>query len=166
MWTFGGMVGYHGMNSVGVAELDNALFGDGPPSQWGKGMPIFPLKRLMLECDHVDQIIRLYRTIPMAMNCNYVVCDGHGNIMDLETTTAGIEIIRDHGPGFLAHANHYHWSRYPGVKTFPPAWKDSFHREGRMTSLIKAKIGSIGLDDVQEISQRPQRISNKHLPSH
>jgi hypothetical protein len=31
MWTFGGMIGYHGMNSAGVAEFDNALFGEGPP---------------------------------------------------------------------------------------------------------------------------------------
>jgi isopenicillin-N N-acyltransferase-like protein len=148
MWTFGGMIGYHGMNSVGVAEFDNALLGLGPAGRWG--MPTYPVKRLMLECDHVDQIIRLYQTIPMAANCNYVVCDGHGNILDLETTTAGPEVLRDQGAGFLAHANHYLSPRYSGQKNFPTDWKDSFARQERMNSLIQAKFGSLALDDTKK----------------
>jgi isopenicillin-N N-acyltransferase-like protein len=148
MWTFGGMIGYHGMNSAGVAEFDNALLGPGPARRWG--MPTYPLKRLMLECEHLDQIVRLYHTIPMAASCNYVVCDGHGNILDLEATTAGLEILRDQGAGFLAHANHYLSSRYSPQKNFPAAWRDSFARQERMNSLLQAKFGSLGLDDTKK----------------
>jgi isopenicillin-N N-acyltransferase-like protein len=148
MWTFGGMIGYHGMNSVGVAEFDNALLGPGPAGRWG--MPTYPVKRLMLECDHVDQIVRMYQTIPMAANCNYVVCDGHGNILDLEATTAGPEVLRDHGAGFLAHANHYLSPPNSPQKDFPANWKDSFARQERMDSLIQAKFGNLALDDTKK----------------
>src|ERR1044071_8346576 len=34
IWTFGGMLGYHGMNSAGVAHFSNALSG-GPRNQVG-----------------------------------------------------------------------------------------------------------------------------------
>ena len=145
MWTFGGMIGYHGMNSAGVAEFDNALFGDGPPSQWG--MPHYPVKRLMLECDHVDQIIRLFQAIPVAFNTNYVVCDGHGNIRDIEATTAGPEVLREHGACFLAHTNHFLSFRYRHQESLPNEWKDSFQRLERANWLIKAKFGSLTVED-------------------
>jgi hypothetical protein len=47
MWTFGGMLGYHGMNGVGVAHFANAL-GGGPRGRFA--MPHYPVKRMMLEC--------------------------------------------------------------------------------------------------------------------
>ena len=59
MWTFGGMIGYHGMNAGGVAHFANAL-GGGPAN--AMGLPHYPIKRMMLECDHVDQVVRLLRT--------------------------------------------------------------------------------------------------------
>jgi isopenicillin-N N-acyltransferase like protein len=148
MWTFGGMIGYHGMNSVGVAEFDNALLGDGPAGRMG--LPTYPMKRLMLECDHVDQIVHLYQTVPMAANCNYVVCDGHGNLADLETTTQGVNVLRDDGHGFLAHANHYLSQEYIGTYAhFPADWKDSFDRQRRMESLIQSHFGSLGCEDMK-----------------
>jgi len=142
MWTFGGMIGYHGINSAGVAEFDNALFGEGPPRKWG--MPHYPVKRLMLECEHVDQ---MYKTIPVAMNTNYLVCDGHNNILDIEATAAGPEVLTDGGTGYLAHSNHFLSQRYPSRENFPPDWKDSFPRLARMNALIEAKFGSLQVDD-------------------
>src|SRR5258705_285542 len=53
IWTFGGMIGYHGMNSAGIAHFANAL-GGGPSDRMG--MPHYPLKRMMLECNHMDQV--------------------------------------------------------------------------------------------------------------
>ena len=147
MWTFGGMIGYHGMNSLGVAHFANALFGDGPPTQWG--MPHYPLKRLMFECDHVNQIIQLCQTIPLASNANYILCDGHGNILDLETTTAGPEILRDHQAGFLAHTNHFVCPRYAQRQKFPEEWKDSFSRLERIDALLQTQIGYLSVDDLK-----------------
>jgi isopenicillin-N N-acyltransferase-like protein len=146
MWTFGGMIGYHGMNSTGVAHFANAL-GGGPDS--AMGLPHYPVKRMMLECDHVDQVARLLRTVPLASNGNYVLCDGHGNLLDIEATTAGPEIITGPQAGFLAHTNHYLCSRYARRENFAKSWKDSFPRLDRMNSLVRSKFGALSVDDIK-----------------
>jgi len=146
MWTFGGMIGYHGMNSHGVAHFANAL-GGGPAARFA--MPHYPVKRLMLECASVDQAAELLGRIPLGSNGNYVMCDGAGRILDVEATTAGPEILRDHGAGFLAHTNHFLCPRYARKENFDQSWPDSFPRVRRMNSLIQAKFGSITVADMQ-----------------
>ena len=146
IWTFGGMIGYHGMNSAGIVHFANAL-GGGPSDRMG--MPHYPLKRMMLECNHVDQVVKLLQTVPLASNGNYVLCDGHRNILDIEATSAGPEILKDNGAGFLAHTNHYLCSRYARKENFARSWKDSFPRLDRMNSLIQARFGSLSVDQIQ-----------------
>ncbi len=145
-WTFGGMICNHGMNSAGVAHFANAL-GGGPEGRMG--MPHYPLKRLMLECDRMDQIARLFETVPVASNGNYVVCDGRGAILDIEATTAGPEFLKDPGAGFLAHTNHFVCSRYARRENFDRSWKDSFPRLDRMNSLLQGKFGSLSVNELK-----------------
>lgn len=147
MWTFGGMIGYHGMNSGGIAHFANAL-GGGPASRFG--MPHYPLKRMMLECSHVDEVVHLFETVPLASNGNYVLCDGHGNILDIEATTAGPQILNDHWAGFLVHTNHFVSSPYARPENFAQSWKDSFPRLDRMNSLIQSRLGSLAVDDLKK----------------
>jgi isopenicillin-N N-acyltransferase-like protein len=146
MWTFGGMIGYHGMNAGGVAHFANSL-GGGPAN--AMGLPHYPIKRMMLECDHVDQVVRLLRTVPLASNGNYVLCDGHGNLLDIEATTTGPEIITDRKAGFLAHTNHFLCSRYALRENFAQSWKDSFPRLDRMNSLIGSRFGALSVADIK-----------------
>ena len=145
-WTFGGMIGYHGMNSAGVAHFANAL-GGGPEGRMG--MPHYPLKRMILECDRMEQITKLFRTVPLASNGNYVVCDGHDAILDIEATTAGPEFLKDSGAGFLAHTNHFVCLRYARRENFAQSWKDSFPRLDRMNSLVQGKFGSLSVGDMK-----------------
>jgi isopenicillin-N N-acyltransferase-like protein len=148
IWTFGGMLGYHGMNSVGVAHFQNAL-GGGPRTQFA--MPNYPVERMMLECDSLDQVLDLLTKIPLASNANYVICDGQGNIVDVEATTAGPEIIHDHGAGFLAHTNHFTCQKYATPENAQRSLADSYLRLDRINSLIKARYGSIQVDDMKGI---------------
>ena len=90
IWTFGGMIGYHGMNSAGIAHFANAL-GGGRGA--GSRMPHYPVKRLMLECSRGEVVICCQR-FQLASNGNYVLCDGHGKILDMEATTTGPEVIQ------------------------------------------------------------------------
>lgn len=145
-WTFGGMIGYHGMNSAGVAHFANAL-GGGPQSRFA--MPHYPVKRMMLECTSLDQAVKLLRTIPLASNGNYVLCDGNGSILDVEATTAGPEIIRDKGDGFLAHTNHFLCSRYARKENFEKSWQDSFPRIDRINELLRSRRGSVTVEDIK-----------------
>ena len=158
MWTFGGMLGYHGMNSAGVAHFANAL-GGGPKSKFA--MPHYPLKRMMFECTTLDQVVDLFRRVPLASNGNYVVCDARG-ILDIEATTAGPELIRDEGAGFIAHTNHFLCPRYAVKENFDRSWKDSFPRIEKMNALIKSRPDGVSVDDIKSFlrdhSGRPTSI--------
>ncbi|MEO7650398.1 MAG: C45 family peptidase [Bryobacteraceae bacterium] len=146
IWTFGGMIGYHGVNSAGVAHFANSL-GGGPAGRFG--MPHYPVKRLMLECTTAEQAIDLLAKIPLASNGNYVLCDGRGKIVDVEATTKGPEIIQDHGAGFIAHTNHYLCSRYARKENFEKSWQDSFPRIARINELIASRKGRVTVEDVK-----------------
>jgi len=105
---------------------------------------------MMLECDRMDQIARLFETVPQASNANYVVCDGHGAILDIESTSAGPEFLKDSGAGFLAHTNHFVCSRYATRENFARSWKDSFPRLDRMNALVQGKFGSLSVDELKK----------------
>jgi isopenicillin-N N-acyltransferase-like protein len=146
LWTFGGMLGYHGMNSAGLAHFENAL-GGGPRNRFG--LPHYPAERMMLECDRLDQAIDVLRKMPLASNANYVLCDGHGNIADVEATTAGTYVLPDQGAGYFAHTNHFVCPQYALPENFARSWADSFPRLERIDSLIKSHYGSIQVDDIK-----------------
>ena len=146
IWTFGGMLGYHGMNSVGLAHFENAL-GGGPRSRFG--LPHYPVERMMLECDRLEQVFDLLRKMPLEYNANFVLCDGQGNIADVEATTEGPEILRDRGAGYLVHTNHYLCQRYANQENFKRSLADSFPRLDRMDSLVKSRFGSMEVDDIK-----------------
>jgi isopenicillin-N N-acyltransferase-like protein len=149
IWTFGGMIGYHGMNSAGVAIFENALSEGGSVPSGRFAMPHYPVKRMILESSKVEQAIELFRTIPVASNKNYVICDGAGAILDVEVTTAGPEIIKDEGAGFLAHSNHFVCERYAKRETWDSMMPDSLQRRDRMNALIQAEMGSITVERIK-----------------
>jgi isopenicillin-N N-acyltransferase like protein len=145
-WTFGGMIGYHGMNSEGVAHFANAL-GGGPAARFA--MPHYPVKRLMLECSRMPQVLALLKTIPLASNGNYVLSDGAGAILDVEATTEGPLEIRDNGAGFLAHTNHFLAAPHATEENYRRGWKDSRPRLERMNSLLASKFGALTVEDLK-----------------
>jgi len=147
IWTFGGMLGYHGMNSAGVAHFSNAL-GGGPRSQFG--MPEYVYERMMLECSNLEQAIEVLRKLPLASNENFMICDAKGNIADVEATTAGLEVLRDQGAGYLVHTNHFLCQRYATAENFKRSLADSFPRLDRIGSLIRSRYGSIKVDDIKQ----------------
>jgi len=146
IWTFGGMLGYHGMNGAGVAHFSNALSG-GPRNQFG--MPEYVYERLMLECSTTEQVIDVLRKLPLASNENFVICDRQGDIADAEATTAGPEVIRDERAGYLTHTNHFLCRRYGTPENLKLSLADSVPRQERANELIKSRYGSIGLDDIK-----------------
>lgn len=145
IWTFGGMIGYHGINSAGIGHFANAL-GGGPASRFA--MPHYPVKRMMLECRDKDQVLELLGRVPLASNGNYVLCDAK-NILDVEATAAGPEVLSDSGRGYIAHTNHFVCSRYAKKENFDKSWKDSFPRLDRMNELLASKRGAAKVEDLK-----------------
>jgi isopenicillin-N N-acyltransferase-like protein len=165
IWTFGGMVGYHGINSEGVAHFANAL-GGGPAPRFA--MPHYPVKRMMLECANRNQAADLLRRIPLASNGNYVMCDTRG-ILDVEATTEGPEVPGDSGRGYIVHTNHFVCSRYAKKENFDKSWQDSFPRLDRMNALLESKKGAVAVSDLKRFlsdhSGKPASICRHHRES-
>jgi len=154
IWTFGGMIGYHGMNSVGVAHFANAL-GGGPAGRFA--LPHYPVKRLMLECRRMSEVVALLERVPLASNGNYVMADGEGEILNVEATTEGLQFVRDEGKGYLAHTNHYLSAPYAKQENFERSWPDSFPRLTRMNALLAEGMGRL---DVRMLQQHLSDHSN------
>jgi isopenicillin-N N-acyltransferase-like protein len=146
IWTFGGMLGYHGVNRLGVGHFANAL-GGGP--EWKLGLSHYPVKRMMLECHDLTEVRKLLQSVPVCSNGNYVLCDGAGQIADVELTSAGPHEIDDGGAGFIAHSNHFLCAPHACRENFNKGLADSFPRLERMRQLIAGKFGTIALDDVR-----------------
>ena len=146
MWTFGGMLGYHGMNEHGVSHFANAL-GGGP--SWKFALSHYPLKRLILEQRSVGDVLRLMRAFPVCSNGNYMLADGDGAILDVELTSDGPFVIDDNGAGFLVHSNHYLCAEHACPANFQHSLSDSFPRLDRMRDLIRSRFGAIELADVR-----------------
>ena len=149
IWTFGGMIGYHGINSAGVAIFENALSDDGAVPAGRFAMPHYPVKRRILESSRLDEVLKIFRNIPLASNKNYVMCDGAGGILDVEATTAGPEILRDEGTGFLAHSNHFVCARYVNQESPDAGLPDSIQRFNRINELIRGELGSVTVDRIK-----------------
>jgi predicted choloylglycine hydrolase len=147
IWTFGGMIGYHGMNSAGVAHFANAL-GGGPAGQFG--LSHYPVKRLMLECSTMGEVLDIFHRVPLASNGNYVVCDGDGVILDIEANSNGPQIVEDSGGGYIAHTNHYLCPLYGTRENYDKSVADSFPRLDQMNKMIEADKGRVSVDRIKD----------------
>ncbi|MCY2962876.1 MAG: C45 family autoproteolytic acyltransferase/hydrolase [Planctomycetota bacterium] len=146
MWTFGGMLGYHGMNEHGVAHFANAL-GGGPG--WKFALSHYPLKRLILEQRSLEGVLRLMREFPVCSNGNYMLADGSGAILDVELTSCG-PFLPAGSERFIVHSNHFLCPEFAGDANWRHSLPDSFPRLDRMRELIAGKFDTLDIADVRE----------------
>jgi isopenicillin-N N-acyltransferase-like protein len=147
MWTFGGQIGYHGLNAHGVAHFANSL-GGGPA--WRFALPHYPVKRLMLEQADLAGVLDVLGRAPVCSSGNYVLCDGAGRIADVELTPAGFALLEDEGAGFLVHSNHFVCGPYACPATDEASVPDSFPRLTRMRDLVASRFGRLTVADLKE----------------
>ena len=145
MFTFAGQLGYSGMNQYGVAHFANALY----DFQWQFGLPHYPLKRILLEQPNIDACISLLTQHRTCSAANKVICDGHGQIRDVEIHPTGIALFNDESPDHLLHANHYLTPEFVNYESY--SLKDSTSRLSRMRSLVKQNWGQISVETMKEI---------------
>ena len=148
MWTFGGMLGYHGLNEHGVASFANSV-GGGP--RWRPGLSHYPLKRLMLEQSNLASVREVMESYPVCSSGNYVLCDGARSILDVELTPEGASEIAPNGEGFLAHSNHFLCAPHACRENDAASLPDSFPRLDRIRSLIGKQSGSLTVESMKSI---------------
>lgn len=145
VWTFGGMIGYHGMNSAGIGAFANAL-GGGPAAK--HGLTHYPIKRMMLECSTLEQLLSVIDRVPLASNGNYMLNDLN-HILDVEWTTEQTHRLSDNGYGFLTHTNHFICPDHANPQNFEQSLPDSFSRLSRMNELIRSRFGKLSVSDMK-----------------
>jgi len=146
MWTFGGQLGYHGLNAHGVAHFANAL-GGGPP--WKFGLSHYPIKRMMLEQRTIGEVRLVLHHVPVCSNGNYVVCDGQGRIGDIELTPSGFAFVENER--FLVHTNHFLCGKHACAANHNVSVPDSFPRLERARQLVGEMFGHITVDDMKHV---------------
>lgn len=148
MWTFGGMIGYHGLNSRGVAHFANSL-GGGPA--WRLALPHYPVKRLMLEQRSLGDVLEMLQSVRVCSSGNYVLCDGEGAIGDVELTAEGFVVQEDGGAGFLVHSNHFLCAPHACAASDAASVPDSFPRLDRIRQLIGSHFGRLSVETMQQV---------------
>ena len=145
IFTFAGQVGYSGMNEYGLAHFANALY----DCDWQPGLPHYPLKRVMLEKQTIDECVELLTKHRTCSAANVLLSDGNGRIADVEVRPEGIALFQDEHPDCCLHTNHYLTAQFAAYETH--SLPDSVPRLVRMRALIKENWGAITVDSMKTI---------------
>jgi predicted choloylglycine hydrolase len=145
LFTFAGQLGYSGMNQFGLAHFANQLY-DAP---WKPGLPHYPLKRVILEQNNLDDCLKILRENPTCSAANMVFCLGDGQIADVEIRPEGVAQYTDTHPDSILHANHYLAPEFARHET--NTFKDSCSRLDRMRELVRENWGNITLNTLKTI---------------
>jgi isopenicillin-N N-acyltransferase-like protein len=143
MATFGGLLGYGGINSAGVGMMQNQLAN----STWRFGMPHYPLKRALLEQESLSGCLEVFGRARLGSCANYVLVDSR-NVLDVEATPDGFAVLQGEG-GCLAHANHFVDPDLAKDEQLLAALPDSAERNLRLNALLAERRGRIALDDAK-----------------
>ncbi|MGH2460530.1 MAG: C45 family autoproteolytic acyltransferase/hydrolase [Chloroflexota bacterium] len=146
MATFGGLIGYGGINSAGVGHMMNALAN----STWRMGLPHYPLKRALLEQTDLASCLGLYARAPVCSSANQVLVD-RDQVADLELVPEGPERLEPHtwAGDYVVHTNHFLSERLVADEQYLPRLPDSMPRYRRMEALIRERYGRLTLSDLK-----------------
>lgn len=132
MFTWAGVIGYPGFNEHGVAFVQNQLYTEG----WRVGVSHYPLKRRILECRNLAEVLDIMRQTTFSSAGNYLMVDGENRLVDAE-------IAAPHGLGVieatddtLAHTNNIRSPELEEFDTFLSQLPDSAPRCARADELV------------------------------
>jgi isopenicillin-N N-acyltransferase-like protein len=146
MATFGGLIGYGGINSAGIGYMANALAN----SIWRLQLPRYPVKRALLEQVDRDGCLRIFDRSPVCSSENNLIVDRNG-LVDVELTPTGYESFGPASPSadYIVHTNHFICSSLAADERYLPRLPDSLPRLGRIQSLVRERFGHLTLTDTK-----------------
>ena len=144
MATFGGLVGYPGVNGAGVAFTQNALSN----GTWRHALPHYPLKRVLLEQTSLDGCLAAIERASLASCGNMALGDSTGRVLDVEATPDGPAVLEP-GDGIVVHTNHFCSPRFAPHERLLSSLPDSAPRLDRMTQQLHTARGEITLEHVK-----------------
>ncbi|MCX5141193.1 MULTISPECIES: C45 family peptidase [unclassified Streptomyces] len=120
--SFGGLLGYLGINNRGLAVGLNLVLG----GEWRPGVPPYlAIRHLLDTADSVADAVAIIRELPLASSRSFMLCD--------RRTTAWVEVLGDEIRTMtgdrLEHTNHFlHPDLAPGDRINPFARRSSVRR--------------------------------------
>src|SRR5579883_2683585 len=146
MATFGGLIGYGGINSAGMGHMMNALAN----STWRMGLPHYPVKRALLEQTSLAGCQEVYARARVCSSANQVLVD-RDQVADIELVPDGPEFLapRTWDGDYVVHTNHFLSERLAPDEQYLPRLPDSLPRYRRMEALIRERYGRLTLSDLQ-----------------
>lgn len=145
MFTFAGQIGYSGINEHGVAHFTNGLYNYRPRT----AAPRYALKRVLLEQRSVSDCLALLESTRTSSAANLVLCDGAGQIADVEIRPEGVAFFPGHHPDARLHANHYLTPEFAAYES--GKYADSPARLRRLRTLIEEHWGRLNVETLQAI---------------
>jgi isopenicillin-N N-acyltransferase-like protein len=148
-FTEAGALARAGFNSAGIAITANYLECERDYTQQGIPLPL--IRRKVLESAHLADAIRCVACTPKSASNNMILSTAAGFAIDFECAPDESFPL---GPdqGLIVHANHWRSPvalsklRDTGVLSTP----DSFYRDWRVERSLRAKAGSLTVDDFRE----------------
>ncbi len=140
MFTWAGVIGYPGFNEHGVAFVQNQLYTEG----WRVGVSHYPLKRRILECRNLAEVLDIMQKTRFSSSGNYLMVDGENRLVDAEIAAPhGVGVIEAED-ATLAHTNHIRSPELAAFDTYRTNLPDSAPRCERADGLVQnaAKVGA------------------------
>jgi isopenicillin-N N-acyltransferase-like protein len=145
MATFGGLLGYGGINSAGIGYMMNALGN----SVWRMGLPHYPVKRALLQQTDLAGCRRVFDRAPVGSCANNLLVDRQ-HLADVEATPDGYMVVQPDDRGdYLVHTNHFRCASLAADEKLLPRLPDSTTRCDRMETLIGERAGRLTLADLK-----------------
>jgi isopenicillin-N N-acyltransferase like protein len=144
MVTFGGLVGYPGLNADGVCFVQNQLAN----GRWRPGLPHYPLKRVLLEQRTLAGCLAAFDRAELASSGNYVLADGTGALLDVEATPDGYATLPPDA-GAVIHTNHFRSPTFAPQERLLQRLPDSATRYERARGLCARSGGTASLATLQ-----------------
>ena len=134
MFTWAGVIGYPGFNEHGVAFVHNQLYTEG----WRVGVSHYPLKRRILECRNLAEVLDIMSVTTFSSAGNYLMVDGDNRLVDAEIAAPhGVGVIEAAG-GTLAHTNNIRSPELEQFDKFRTQLPDSAPRCARADQLVSS----------------------------
>jgi isopenicillin-N N-acyltransferase like protein len=147
-FTEAGGLARSGLNSAGTAVTANYLACDRDYTQ--KGVPLYLVRRKLLECEHLALSLRTVYCTPKSASNNLMVSHTSGFGLDIECAPDESFLLQPEN-GMLVHANHFQSAvalskvKDTGINTTP----DSLYRDVRVRQLLERDRGRLTLDHLR-----------------
>jgi isopenicillin-N N-acyltransferase-like protein len=163
--TYGPLLANIGINEAGIGVAINSVYS----TDVRLGVPRVLYSRAILAATTMDEAIAACLQPERAGGYHFLLASSIGELYSVETSATRQDVIASKN-GWLVHTNHYLSPSLQDVEEGRPYLSNSHKRFHRARDWLKPRLGSIALEDLQELmrdhTNHPDSICEHENPSH